>query len=62
MKKSELLNDSQSVVGCPNKTHMGVHACNNKSQCWEPCGDLGHSEDHVRVSDQVIPTQKILKD
>lgn len=24
--------------------------CNNPSQCWEPCGELGKSEEHVAVS------------
>jgi len=23
--------------------------CKDKSQCWEPCGELGHSEEHVIV-------------
>ncbi len=21
--------------------------CKDKSQCWEPCGELGHSEEHA---------------
>lgn len=25
---------------CPNGE------CQDKTQCWEPCGDLGHSEEH----------------
>lgn len=37
------------AVKCPNSLFMGEHACNDQSQCWEPCGALGHSEDHVRV-------------
>ena len=24
--------------------------CANPSQCWEPCGELGHSEQHVRLA------------
>ena len=23
--------------------------CGNPNQCWEPCGELGKSEDHVKV-------------
>lgn len=23
--------------------------CKDKSQCWEPCGDLGKSEQHVKL-------------
>lgn len=34
---------------CPNAEHIGEHACTNKNQCWEPCGELGKSEDHVGV-------------
>src|SRR5574343_355155 len=26
---------------CPASETMGEHACKNKAQCWEPCGDLG---------------------
>lgn len=25
--------------------------CGDPGDCWEPCGDLGKSEEHVRVSD-----------
>jgi hypothetical protein len=33
---------------CPNGE------CTDKSQCWEPCGDLGHSEEHCTVSTQAV--------
>lgn len=26
---------------------MGEHACADQSQCWEPCGALGHSMEHA---------------
>lgn len=26
---------------------MRDHACSNRHQCWEPCGELGKSEEHV---------------
>lgn len=30
---------------CPRPLFMGEHACTNRKQCWEPCGDLGkHGE------------------
>lgn len=32
---------------CPNAAHMGEHACTNRSQCWEPCGELGKSREHA---------------
>ena len=28
---------------------MGEHACEDKTQCWEPCGELGNDERYVRV-------------
>jgi hypothetical protein len=34
---------------CPSAGYMGEHACKNAAQCFEPCGQLGHSEEHVRV-------------
>lgn len=32
-----------------------VKCCGNPSQCWEPCGDLGNSEEHAKVSDIDLP-------
>lgn len=29
--------------------------CGDKSQCWEPCGELGHSEDHVVDANKMVP-------
>ena len=34
-----------NVEPCQNQA-MGIHRCKNRSQCWEPCGELGHSEEH----------------
>ena len=34
---------------CPDAAHMGEHACTNRAQCWEPCGELGHSEEHAQA-------------
>lgn len=36
---------------CKNKS-MGKHACTNRAQCWEPCGELGHSAEHARASER----------
>jgi hypothetical protein len=46
---------------CPNKGQMGKHACNNKSQCWEPCGELGNDERHVRVIPRSTQHDELLK-
>lgn len=37
-------------VPCPNEPLMGEYACKNRAQCWEPCGELGHSAEHARVA------------
>lgn len=29
------------ALACPRPLVMGEHACANRKQCWEPCGDLG---------------------
>ena len=34
---------------CSHHIHMGKYACDNKEQCFEPCGDLGHSFEHAVV-------------
>ena len=40
----------ESPDTCPDRERMGEHACANRHQCWEPCGELGKSEAHVRVA------------
>jgi hypothetical protein len=40
---------------CPNAEHMGEHACRDRAQCWEPCGELGHSEEHAVRHGQYKP-------
>lgn len=40
---------------CPCKEEMGEFACEDKSQCWEPCGELGKSEEHAVVSTEDKP-------
>jgi len=37
----------EAKLPCQNKD-MGEHACSDRSQCWEPCGELGHSAEHAR--------------
>jgi len=36
---------------CPDKDHT-EYACKNRHQCFEPCGELGHSEEFVQVYQQ----------
>lgn len=33
--------------------------CDDASQCWEPCGELGHSEEHVVISNQVNQVNQV---
>lgn len=42
--------ESVTRQSCPNRDVMGEHACDNRAQCWEPCGELGKSDTHVGVS------------
>lgn len=37
---------------CPEPKMMGAlkFGCENRAQCWEPCGLLGKSEEHARVA------------
>ena len=36
----------EQAAPCPNGE------CSDKTQCWEPCGDLGKSEEHAVVTGQ----------
>lgn len=33
---------------CPDGANMGEYACGDRSQCWEPCGELGKSAQHAQ--------------
>ena len=46
---------ASAVPPCQNES-MGQHACKNRAQCWEPCGELGHSAEHARVSRRTPPS------
>ena len=47
------------VLACPRPLIMGEHACKNRNQCWEPCGDLGHhAEYQQRVKRALKATRK----
>lgn len=35
--------------------------CDNPSQCWEPCGELGKSEQHAKVSDQSFDINQFIE-
>lgn len=55
--------DMQPTVAepCPNASHMGEHACKDRSQCWEPCGELGRDERFVKVAEPMdsIPNNEL---
>lgn len=40
------------VEPCPRGNQKPEPSCTNRHQCWEPCGELGKSEEHVRVGRQ----------
>lgn len=44
--------DSHVMPAPPVGCTMGEHGCADPSQCFEPCGALGHDEAHAVVSDQ----------
>ena len=35
--------------------------CTDPTQCWEPCGELGHSEEHVHVYQPSDAMQEIMQ-
>lgn len=41
------LGDLKEALSCPRPQVVGKHACKNRKQCWEPCGDLGHHEEYA---------------
>lgn len=40
-----------SASTCQQPERMGEHACANRHQCWESCGELGHDVEHAVPSD-----------
>lgn len=47
IKKKALSGNSVAVKEpCPDKDRT-EYACENRHQCWEPCGELGKSEEHA---------------
>ena len=50
---------AQWFIGFSMKRPVCPHGdCLDKTQCWEPCGELGHSEKHARV----VPNGKVKAD
>ena len=55
-------------VGCLHQNHTTPCSappgcdCGNPSQCWEPCGHLGHDEAHVVVSRYDPELEKVLRE
>lgn len=47
-----------SAKPCQNKD-MKELACENRHQCWEPCGELGKSKEHVKSVQALIDEQKL---
>lgn len=41
------------MTPCQNKD-MGEHACSDRSQCFEPCGELGHSAEHAIAAPKAL--------
>ncbi len=41
---------------CPRGEQRPEPWCTNRLQCWEPCGELGKSAEHVRVARSEGPT------
>jgi hypothetical protein len=35
---------------CPRGDARPEPSCTNRHQCWEPCGELGHSLEHAAVA------------
>lgn len=52
---------SDSKTPCTNTALMGEFSCDHKEQCWEPCGDLGKSEQHAKPTTQATPTLVSIK-
>ena len=50
----EAQQSNEQVEPCPDK-ERNEYVCKNRNQCWEPCGELGKSEEHVKVYEQVEP-------
>jgi len=40
-KRADKLRKEICKKMCPNFKKMGIYACSDRTQCWEPCGDLG---------------------
>lgn len=41
---------------CPCQEVMGEFVCHDKTQCWEPRGELGKNEAHIVVAGDVPNT------
>lgn len=65
MKPIESENSAESlyidkpVQPCLEADSMGEYACNNRTQCWESCGELGHSDEHARISTRSLFPQAV---
>jgi hypothetical protein len=41
--------NTDGVEPCPRGADKPEPTCTNRHQCWEPCGELGKSEEHARA-------------
>jgi len=42
---------------CPRGVDKPEESCTNRHQCWEPCGELGQSEEHAYARGRKIEEQ-----
>lgn len=45
---------AQAKIPPPCIHRIGIHACTNRLQCFEPCGELGHSAEHAKQAPKEI--------
>jgi hypothetical protein len=45
-------NNQELTANICRNSAMEQYACTNAAQCWEPCGELGHSAEHAIIGDE----------
>jgi hypothetical protein len=48
---------NEPVEPCPCGEDRPEPTCTNRHQCWEPCGELGKSEEHARAVGVALPRE-----
>lgn len=54
LARLEAAQEAPTAEPCPNAAHMGEHACLNRHQCFEPCGELGQSAEHAKPASKEV--------